>query len=323
MIKAIRVHKTGEPDVMVLEDVALPPPGPGEIRIKQAAIGINFIDVYFRTGQYPTALPYTPGNEGAGTVVSLGEGVKGFKAGDRVAYVAMAGSYAQECNVPASAVVKLPKEISFDIAAALMLKGLTCEYLLFRSFKLKKGHVALIHAAAGGVGQILCQWARALGATVIGTVGTDEKVKIAKKVGCHHVIQYNKEDFVQRVSEITKGGKCHVVYDGVGKSTFPASLDCLKPLGVLVSFGSASGQIDAFNVGVLAQKGSLFITRPTLATFTADRKTHDKMAKRLFKAVADKLFKVPASTKYPLSEAVQAHRDLQSRATTGSMILKP
>lgn len=322
--KAIRVHKVGGPEAMQLEEIELGAPGEGEIQIKHDAVGLNFIDIYFRTGAYPAPTsPFTPGNEGAGTITAVGPGVKGFKKGDKVAYVATLGGYAQARNIPAKSVVKLPKGVSPKTAAAMMLKGLTAEYLLFRTFKVKKGHTILVHAAAGGVGQILCQWGRALGATVIGTVGSPEKAKLAKKAGAHHTILYRDEDFVAKVKEITKGKLCDVVYDGVGKSTFPASLDCLKPLGTFVSFGSASGPIDAFNIGILAGKGSLFATRPTLFTFIADRDTYDKMAKRLFKAVEEGIVKIPVAATYKLEEVGKAHSDLAGRETTGSMVLVP
>ncbi|HRJ69383.1 MAG TPA: quinone oxidoreductase [Beijerinckiaceae bacterium] len=324
MTKAIRVHECGGPECMVLEDVVLPAPGKGEVRVKHRAIGLNFIDVYFRSGLYKAAsMPFTPGNEGAGEVVAVGEGVSGFRKGDRVAYVAPPGSYAEERNVPAHFLVKLPKDIKYETAAGMMLKGMTAEYLLFRVHKVKKGDVVLVHAAAGGVGLILCQWANALGATVIGTVGSAEKAKLAKKNGCHHTILYRDEDFVARAKEITKGALCHVVYDGVGKATFPGSLDCLRPLGMFASFGSASGQIDAFNIGILGPKGSLFVTRPTLFTYIADRKRLVQMAGRLFKAVQAKQVKIPVTAKFRLADVAEAHRALEGRATTGSVVLIP
>lgn len=322
--RAIRVHKVGGPEAMKLEDVELGAPGEGEIQIQHEAVGLNFIDIYFRTGAYPAPTsPFTPGNEGAGTVTAVGPGVKGFKKGDKIAYVATLGGYAQARNIPAKSVVKLPNGVAPKTAAAMMLKGLTAEYLLFRTFKVKEGHTILVHAAAGGVGQILCQWGKALGATVIGTVGSAEKAKLAKKAGAHHTILYRDEDFVAKVKEITKGKLCDVVYDGVGKSTFPGSLDCLKPLGTFVSFGSASGPIDAFNIGVLASKGSLYATRPTLFTFISDRDIYDKMAKRLFKAVEDGIVKIPVAATYRLEEVGKAHSDLAGRETTGSMVLVP
>ena len=280
-MRAIRIHQVGAPDVMRLEEADLPAPGPGEARIRHRAIGVNYLDVYYRTGFYPPPpFPFTPGNEGAGEVVAVGKAVKGFKPGDRVAYVAGLGGYAEERNVEAKFLVKLPKAISYETAAAMMLKGLTAQYLLRQTYRVKKGDVILVHAGAGGVGQLLCQWGKALGATVIATVGSEEKAAIAKKCGAKHVILYRDEDFAVRVAEITKGAKCHVVYDGVGKATFPRSLDCLRPFGMFASFGSASGGIESFNLALLAQKGSLFVTRPTLFTFIADRARLEKILKQ-------------------------------------------
>ena len=256
-MRAIRIYETGGPEVMRLEDVELPPPGPGEARVRHHAIGVNFIDIYYRSGLYPTpAKPFTPGNEGAGEIVEVGKGVKDFKAGDRVAYVGPLGSYAEERNVEAKFLVKLPKAISYDTAAAMMLKGLTAQYLLRQTYRVQAGDMILVHAAAGGVGLILCQWAKALGATVIGTVGSHEKAKLARKAGAKHLILYREEDFAVRVKEITKGAKCAVVYDGIGKSTFPASLDCLRPFGTFASYGSASGPVEGFSLAMLSQKGS-------------------------------------------------------------------
>lgn len=324
MVQVVRVAKHGGPEVLSIEDIALAAPAAGEVQIEQKAIGLNYIDTYFRTGLYAApSMPFTPGNEGAGIVRAVGAGVKGFKAGDRVAYVGTLGAYAAARNLPASQLVKIPAKVSFEAAAAMMLKGLTAEYLLFRSFKVKKGHTVLIHAAAGGTGTILVQWARALGAIVIGTVGSEEKAKLAKKLGCHHVINYSTEDFVARVGEITKGAKCDVVYDGVGKATFPGSLDCLKPFGYFVSFGNASGAVEAFNIGMLAAKGSLFATRPTLFTHIANPKTYAAMAKRLFGAVGDGTLKIPATGSFPLAKVADAHRALEGRQTTGSTILVP
>jgi NADPH2:quinone reductase len=323
MVRAIRVHETGGPEVMKIEDLPALAPGAGEVRIRHRAIGLNYIDTYFRSGLYPTARPFTPGNEGAGDIIAVGEGVKGFKVGDRVAYCSSPGSYADERNVNAAVVVKLPPSVSYQQAAAMMLKGLTSEYLLFRSYPVKKGDTVLVHAAAGGVGVILTQWARHLGATVIGTVGSKEKAAIARRNGCHHVILYRDEDFAARVKEITKGRLCDVVYDGVGKSTFPASLDCLRPLGYFISFGNASGSVEAFNVGLLSAKGSLYAQRPTLFAYIGDRKRLDQMAKRLFRAVADGVLKVPVKAKYKLADVVEAHRALESRQTTGSIVLLP
>ncbi len=323
MTKAIRIHKTGGPDVMVLEDIDLPAPARGEVRVRNHAIGLNFIDIYFRAGAYPAALPFTPGNEGAGEIIALGKGVTEFKIGDRVAYVSTLGSYAQERNVEAKALIKLPKSISFEMGAAMMLKGLTAQYLLRRTFKVKAGDTILVHAAAGGVGLLLCQWAKALGATVIGTVGSEAKAKLAKKAGAKHVILYNSEDFAARVKEITKGKLCDVVYDGVGKTTFPASLDCLRPLGMFVSYGSASGQVEAFNIGLLQQKGSLFATRPTLFHYIAKREDYVASAKDLMRAISRGDVTIPIHARYDLADVVKAHEALASRATTGATILIP
>jgi NADPH2:quinone reductase len=276
-------------------------------------------------GMYPSpvGLPFVAGNEAAGEVAAVGPGVTEFKVGDRVAYVVALGCYAAERLVPADRAVKLPSNISYEQAAAMMLKGMTAEYLLRRTFKVEKGMNVLMHAAAGGVGLILCQWANHLGANVIGTVGSKDKAALAKANGCHHTILYRDEDFVARVKEITGGKLCEVVYDGIGKTTFPASLDCLKPLGMFVSFGSASGQIDAFNINILQTKGSLYATRPTLNTYAAKRQDLLTIANDLFDVVGKGAVKVPVNQKYPLREAVKAHRDLESRATTGSSVLVP
>jgi NADPH:quinone reductase len=324
MVQVVRVAAYGGPEVLKLEEIALAPPGAGEVQIEQKAIGLNYIDTYFRTGLYPAPMmPFTPGQEAAGIIRAVGAGVKGFKAGDRVAYVGGLGAYASARNIGAGVLVKLPAKVSFEAAAAMMLKGLTAEYLLFRTFKVKKGHVVLIHAAAGGTGTILVQWAKALGASVIGTVGSPEKAKLAKKNGCDHVIDYSREDFAARVKEITGGALCDVVYDGVGKATFPASLDCIKPFGTFVSFGNASGSVEAFDIGLLAKKGSLYATRPTLMTHVANPKTFAAMAKRLFGAVADGTLKIPAPGKVPLAKVAEAHIALQGRQTTGSTVLIP
>lgn len=323
-MRAIRVHSHGGPEVLQLEEVELAAPGPGEVRIRHHSVGVNYLDVYYRTGLYAApSMPFTPGNEGAGEVLEVGKGVKDFKPGDRVAYVSTIGSYAEERNVGAQHLVKLPKAISYETAAAMMLKGLTAQYLLRQTYKVKAGDTILVHAAAGGVGQILCQWGKALGATVIGTVGSEAKAKIAKKVGAKHVILYRDEDFAKRVSEITKGKKCAVVYDGVGKATFPASLDCLQPFGVFASYGSASGPIDAFNLGLLGGKGSLFATRPTLFTFLADRTRLEKMARDLFRVVAAGDVKIGISEVAPLADVARIHAALEGRDTTASIVLKP
>ena len=325
MVAAVRVHKVGGPEVLTYEDIDVPAPGPGQLRIKQHACGVNFIDTYFRMGMYPSpvGLPFVAGNEGAGEVVAVGPGVTDFRVGDRVGYVTALGCYAAERVMQADRAVKLPANISYEQAAAMMLKGMTVEYLVRRTFKVEKGQNVFVHAAAGGVGLILCQWANHLGANVIGTVGSKDKAALAKANGCHHTILYRDEDFVARTKEITGGKLCSVVYDGIGKTTFPASLDCLAPLGMFVSFGSASGQIDAFNINILQTKGSLFATRPTLNTYTAKRADLLDIADHLFAVVASGAVKIPVNQKYALRDAAKAHRDLEGRGTTGSSILVP
>ena len=325
MVAAVRVHKHGGPEVLTYEDIDVPAPGKGQIHVKQHAAGINFIDTYFRSGLYPSpvGMPFVAGNEGAGEVTAVGEGVTDIKVGDRVGYVVALGAYAGERNMPADRAVKLPDSISYEQAAGMMLKGMTVQYLLNRTFKVQKGMNILIHAAAGGVGLILCQWANALGANVIGTVGSKEKADLAKANGCHHTILYSTENFVDRVKQITNGALCEVVYDGIGKTTFPASLDCIKPLGMFVSFGSASGPITAFDINLLQQKGSLFATRPTLNTYAAKRADLLDIANDLFKYVGSGQVKIPVNQKYPLKDAAKAHIDLESRKTTGSSILIP
>jgi NADPH:quinone reductase len=324
MPKTIRVYEVGAPEVMRIEGVAVSPPVRGEVLVRNHAIGVNFIDTYFRSGAYPVpSLPFTPGNEGAGKVVAVGKGVTGLKVGDRVAYATNLGAYAQERLIAADRLVKLPKSLSYEAAAAIMLKGLTAQYLLRQTFRVKAGDWVLVHAAAGGVGLILCQWAKALGAKVIGTVGSPEKAALAKKAGAKHTILYREEDFAARVKEITKGRLCDVVYDGVGKATFPASLDCLRPLGMFVSFGSASGPIDSFNLGLLATKGSLFAARPSLHTYTAKREDLEKMARELFRAVLGGVVKIPLHRTAALDDAIDVHRALEARETTGATVLLP
>ncbi len=325
MVAAVRVHKVGGPEVLTYEDIPEQAPGPGQIKIKNHACGVNFIDTYFRMGMYPSPVgtPFVSGNEGAGEVMAVGSGVTDIKIGDRVGYTSALGSYAAERLLPADRAVKLPDRISYEQAAAMMLKGMTAQYLLRRTYKVQKGDNVLIHAAAGGVGLIACQWANHLGANVIGTVGSKEKAELAKKNGAHHVILYRDEDFVAKVKEITGGKLCEVVYDGIGKDTFPASLDCIRPLGTFVSFGSASGQIDAFNINILQTKGSLFATRPTLNNYAAKREDLLATANDLFDVVASGAVKIPVNQKYSLKEAQKAHRELESRATTGSSILVP
>ena len=323
MTKAIRMHRTGGPEVRQIEDIKVGDPGPGQVKIQHRAIGLNFIEVYFRTGLYPAELSFTPGNEGAGDVIAVGKGVTTFKEGDRVGYAAQPGSYAEERLINAQYLVKLPKAISYETGAAMMLKGLTAQYLLRRTYRMKAGDTILVHAAAGGVGNLLCQWGKALGATVIGTVGSEAKAKVAKKAGAKHVILYNTENFVERVAQITKGKKCDVVYDGVGKATFPGSLDCLRPLGMFASYGSASGPIEAFNINLLSAKGSLFVTRPTLFSYIAKREDLDAMARDLFRAVSSGAVNIPISARYKLEDVAEAHRALEARETTGAAILLP
>ncbi len=325
MVAAVRVHKTGGPEVLTYEDADIPAPGQGQIKMKTHAAGINFIDCYFRNGSYPSpvGMPFIAGNESAGEVIEVGPGVTELKKGDRIAYVGPLGGYAAERIVPADRAVKLPDNISYEQAAGMMLKGMTAQYLVNRTFKVGKGTIVLMHAAAGGVGLILCQWANHLGATVIGTVGSREKAELAKANGCHHTILYRDEDFVARVKEITSGKLCDVVYDGVGKDTFPASLDCLRPLGMFVSFGSSSGQIDAFNINILQTKGSLFATRPTLNHYAAKREDLVASANDLFDKVGSGAVKIPVNQTYKLKDAVKAHKDLEGRGTTGASILVP
>ncbi|MDP2356793.1 MAG: quinone oxidoreductase [Beijerinckiaceae bacterium] len=323
MVKAVVVHTPGGPESMVLEDVSVGDPGPGQVRVRNRAIGLNFIDTYFRAGAYKAETPFVLGNEAAGEIVAIGPNVTGFAVGDRIGYTSTLGCYAQERVLDTKFAVKLPDAISFETAAGMMLKGLTAQYLLRRTFVVKAGDTILVHAAAGGVGQILCQWGNALGATVIGTAGSREKAEIAKAAGAHHVILYSEENFVDRVKEITGGKLCDVVYDGVGKATFGGSLDCIRPLGLFVSYGSASGQIDAFNIGLLMQKGSLFATRPTLYTYIAKREDLDAMAAELFEVVASGKVKIAVSHVFALADVVEAHRLLESRGTTGSTVLIP
>jgi NADPH2:quinone reductase len=325
MVAAVRVHKAGGPEVLTFEEIDVPAPGQGQIKIKQHACGVNFIDTYFRMGMYPSpvGLPFVSGNEGAGEVIAVGPGVTDVKVGDRIAYVVPLGGYAAERLLPAERAVKLPDNISYEQAAAMMLKGMTVQYLVNRTFKVGKGTICLIHAAAGGVGLIACQWANHLGATVIGTVGSKDKAELAKNAGAHHTILYRDEDFAARVKEITNGKLCDVVYDGIGNDTFPKSLDCIRPLGMFVSFGSASGPIKAFDINLLQHKGSLFATRPTLNHYAAKREDLVATANDLFKVVGSGAVKIPASHKYALKDAAQAHKDLEGRKTTGSVVLLP
>lgn len=325
MPKAIRIHEYGGPEVLRWEEVEVGDPGPGQLRVRHAAVGLNYIDVYHRTGLYPLpSLPWTLGMEGAGQVEAVGEGVTEFKVGDRVAYASPpVGAYAEVRLVPADRVVALPDTIDDRTAAAMMLQGMTAQYLLRRTYRVRPGDAILLHAAAGGVGLIASQWARDLGATVIGTVGNDDKAELARAHGCHHVIVYSRENFAERVREITGGQGVAVVYDSVGQATFMGSLDCLRPLGTMVSFGNASGPVPPFEPGILAAKGSLFLTRPTLMTYTAKRADLVASAAELFEVVGNGVVKIEVRQTYPLAETAQAHRDLEARQTTGSTVLLP
>ncbi|MGZ3298677.1 MAG: quinone oxidoreductase family protein [Asticcacaulis sp.] len=322
MTHAIRLYKTGGPEVLVWEEVEVGKPGPGEARIRHTAVGVNFVDIYYRSGVYPVQLPSGLGSEGAGVVQEVGPGVTDLKPGDRVAYGnAPLGAYAEERLIPADRLIKLPDGIDDKTAAAMMLKGLTVQYLIRQTYSVKAGDTILLHAAAGGVGLILDQWASHLGATVVGTVSNDEKAKIAKAHGCAHTIIYTREDFVKRVEEITQGKKVPVVYDSVGKDTFMKSLDCLAPLGFAVLFGQSSGNVEPLNLGLLAQKGSLYVTRPTLNTYAAKRENLLAMAKELFDVVLSGAVKIEVNQTYPLKDAAKAHADIEARKTTGSTVL--
>ena len=321
MTHAIRIHQHGGPEVLKWEAVEVAAPGVGEVRLRQTAVGLNYIDVYQRTGFYPNPTPFVLGLEAAGVVEAVGADVTQLKVGDRVAYATgPIGAYAQARTMPADRLVKVPDGISDPQAAAMMLQGMTVEYLLRRTYQVKRGDTLLIHAAAGGVGLILCQWAKHLGATVIGTVSSDDKAALARSHGCDHPIVYTREDFHTRVMEITHGAKVPVVYDSVGRDTFNKSLDCLAPLGVLALFGQASGPVPPFDLGVLAQKGSLFVTRPTLFTYTAKRADLEASANALFAVVQSGAVKIEVNQTYPLREAATAHRDLEARKTTGSTV---
>lgn len=323
-MKAIRVHQHGGPETLAFEDFEIGAPGHGEVRVRNRAIGVNFIDVYLRTGAYPPPqLPFTPGKEGAGEVVAVGLGVEGFRPGDRVAYVEALGAYAQEHNVPARFLVRLPDTVDFETGAAMMLKGLTAQYLLRRTFRVEPGHTILVHAAAGGVGLIVTQWAKHLGATVIGTVGSAPKAELAQEHGADHVIDYSREDFATRVRQITGGEGVDVVYDGIGRATFEGSLDSLRPFGHFVSFGSASGPIPPFDITTLALKGSLYATWPLLPQHLARREAMLAMSKDLFDVVASGAVRIPVHARLPLAEAAEAHRRLEGRETTGAMVLLP
>jgi NADPH2:quinone reductase len=321
MPHAIRVHETGGPEVLKWEEVGVGDPGPGQVRIRQEAAGLNYIDVYHRTGLYPQPMPFTPGVEGAGVVEAVGDGVTSLKPGDRVAYGGPVGGYAEVRLIPAERLVKLPEGISSEQAAAMMLQGMTAEMLVRRVYPVKAGDTVLVHAAAGGVGLILCQWAKALGATVIGTVGSDEKAELARAHGCDHPIVYTREDFVAEVDRMTGGKKVAVVYDGVGKDTFMRSLDCLARRGMMASFGNASGPVEPFDALLLAFKGSLFLTRPTLLDYTLDPADLQESAKALFEVVESGKVKIEVGQRFALKDAAEAHRALEARRTTGSTVL--
>ncbi len=322
MVRAIRIHRTGGPEVLRIDEVDVPPPAVGEVRIRQRAVGLNFIDTYQRSGLYKLAgLPAVLGMEGAGDVVLVGEGVTDLAVGDRVAYGTELGGYAEERNIRADRLVPLPAAISYETAAAMMLQGMTVRYLFRQTYDVRPDTVMLFHAAAGGVGIIACQWAKALGATMIGTVGSQEKAELARAHGCTHVIDYRRENFVDRVREITGGQGCDVVYDSIGRDTFPASLDCLKPKGLWVSFGNASGPVPPFDLSLL--KASLFATRPSLMSYTATAEALRSNAADLFAQVAAGRIVIRVNQTYALCDAEQAHRDLESRKTIGSSVLIP
>ena len=324
MVKAIRIHAHGGPEAMKWEDVAVAAPGDGEIRVKHHAVGLNYIDTYQRSGLYklPT-MPAVMGMEGAGEITEVGNGVTDLSVGDRIAYANPMGSYSEERLMPADRAVKLPDNIEYQTAAAMMLQGMTVRYLLRETYEVGPETTILLHAAAGGVGLIACQWAKHLGATVIGTAGSDEKCALAKAHGATHCINYNTENFVERVMEITGGKGVDVVYDSIGQATYPASLDCLVPRGLFVTFGNASGPIKDFDVGSLGAKGSLYVTRPTLFSYVANRAELLANAKDLFDVVGKGVVKIAVNQTYPLAEAAQSHIDLESRKTTGSTVLLP
>jgi NADPH2:quinone reductase len=323
MAKAIRFHKQGGPEVLQLDDVQVGEPGPGQVRIRHSAIGVNFVDTYQRSGLYPMQMPAVGGNEGAGVVEAVGSGVSELKVGDRVAYTGLPGSYCESRVVPADRMVKLPSGITEEQAASMMLKGMTVHYLIHSTYPVKKGETVLWHAAAGGVGLIACQWLKHLGVTVIGTAGSEDKCALAKAHGAAHVVNYSKENFVERVKALTDGKGVPVVYDSVGKNTWEGSLDCLRPRGLMVTFGNASGAVPPVNLGILSSKGSLYVTRPTLATYIASRADLVARANDLFEVVKSGKVKIETTGRYKLADAAKAHRDLESRKTTGSVVLVP
>lgn len=322
-MKAIRIHETGGPEVLRYEDVELPPPGKNEVRVRHTAVGVNFIDTYHRSGLYKLPLPTGIGGEAAGTVEALGDGVTTLKPGDRVAYAGTLGAYAEANNVPADRLVKIPQGVSDEVAAAALLKGMTVQYLLKRTFAVQRGQTILFHAAAGGVGLIFGQWAKHLGTITIGTVGSDDKIALAQGHGYDHVLNLSKEDWVKRVRELTKGEGVPVVYDGVGKATWDGSLDCLAVRGMMVSFGNSSGAVPPFAPGILSTKGSLYVTRPTLASYTRTAEELQETANDLFAIIASGAVKIEINQRFKLSEAAKAHEALQSRKTTGATILLP
>src|SRR5688500_15336175 len=323
MPKAVRYHKQGGPEVLQVEDVQVGDPGPGQARVRHKAIGVNFVDTYQRSGLYPMQLPSVAGNEGAGVVEAVGSGVTGVKAGDRVTYTGLPGSYCEVRLVPADRLVKLPEGVSEEQAASMTLKGMTVQYLIHRTYAVKSGDTVLWHAAAGGVGLIAGQWLKAIGAIGIGTVGSEEKAALAKAHGWQHVINYNQDNFVEKVKAITGGKGLPVVYDAVGKTTWEGSLDCLRPRGLMVSFGNASGAVPPVNIGIFQTKGSLYLTRPTLGTHIASRADLVERANALFEVVKSGKVKIETTARYKLADAAQAHRDLEGRKTTGSLVLQP
>jgi NADPH2:quinone reductase len=324
MPKAIRITETGGPEVLRWDDIDVGEPGEGQARVRHTAVGVNFIDTYYRSGLYPLPLPSGLGSEAAGVVEAVGPGVTVIRPGDRVAYAGgPPGSYAEARVLPAAILVPIPDGVADQTAAAVMLKGMTAQYLIRRTRPVKAGETVLFHAAAGGVGLIACQWLKALGATVIGTVGTEEKAAVARSHGCEHVIISTREDIAKRVREITGGAGVPVVYDSVGKDTFLSSLDCLRPLGVMVSYGNSSGKVTPFDIGILSQKGSLYLTRPTLATYTATRAELEATAREVFDVIRQGKVKVEVRHTYPLADAPQVHRDLEGRRTVGSIVMIP
>lgn len=324
MPAAIRIYENGGPEVMRLEEIDPGKPGPGEVQIRHTAIGVNYIDIYDRTGLYPVSLPSGLGREAAGVVIALGRGIRGLRVGERVAYVwPSSGAYAEVRNVPVERVVKVPRGISDEQAAALMLKGLTAQFLIRRTYRVARGDTVLVHAAAGGVGLILCQWAKALGAKVIGVVGSDAKAEIARRHGCWRVLISGRDELVASVRKLTKGVGVPVVYDAVGKDTFMDSLDCIRRLGMMVTFGNASGPVPPISPLELTKRGSLFLTRPTLFNYIATRPELERAAKELFAAVSSKKVRIVIGQRYPLAGAADAHRDLEGRRTTGSTVLVP